>query len=75
MTTDPSRQIVIASFPSPAGATSALELLKGSTVGLGNTATIVRERASQVVVQAGGVVMGTSHESDLAAAMANLKRP
>lgn len=156
MTPDPSRHIVIASFPNPAGAISALELLKGSTVGLGNTATIVRdakgnvdfsesadwgvgksalvgaiagmllpgvgtitmaaggaiaayfidlgfpdallkqmgeglhenssmlvalvdassvERASQVVVQAGGTVMGTSHESDLAAAMANLKRP
>ena len=31
-------------------------------------------RAGEVIVQAGGTVMGTSHETDLAAAMASLKR-
>ena len=31
-------------------------------------------RATEVIAQAGGTVMGTSHETDLAAAMANLKR-
>jgi uncharacterized membrane protein len=31
-------------------------------------------RASEVIVQAGGVVLGTSHETDLAAAMATMKR-
>ncbi len=150
-----SRQILISSFATPTGASSALELLKGSAVSLGNTALVTRDasgkvdftesadwgvgksalvgaiaglllpgvgtitmaaggalaayfidlgfpdallkqmgegltpdssilvalvadsgvtRATEVIVQAGGTVMGTSHETDLAAAMANLKR-
>jgi len=32
-------------------------------------------RATEIIVQAGGSVMGISHETDLASAMANLKRP
>lgn len=32
-------------------------------------------RASEVIVQSGGTVLGTSHETDLAAAMATMKRP
>lgn len=32
-------------------------------------------RASEVIAQAGGTVLGTSHETDLAAAMATMKRP
>jgi len=32
-------------------------------------------RASDVIVQVGGTVMGTSHETDLAAAMATMQRP
>ena len=31
-------------------------------------------RASEVITQAGGTVMGTSHETDLAAAMATMQR-
>lgn len=150
------RKIIISSYSTPAGASSALELLKGADVSLGNTATVTRDengkvdfsesadwgigksalvgaiaglllpgvgtltmaaggalaayfidlgfpdallkqmgdglssnssmlvalvdegsvaRASEVIVQAGGTVMGTSHETDLAAAMANLRRP
>ena len=149
------RQILIANFATPAGASSALDLLKGSSVSLGNTALVTRDptgkvdftesadwgvgksalvgaiaglllpgvgsitmaaggalaayfidlgfpdallkqmgegltadssmlvalvedsgvtRAGEVIVQAGGTVMGTSHETDLAAAMASLKR-
>jgi len=149
------RRIVIASFPSPAGAASALDLLKGSSVSLGNTAVVTRDaagkvdftesadwgigksalvgaiagfllpgvgtitlaaggalaaylidlgfpdallkqmgegltpntsmlvalvdeasisRAGEVITQAGGAVMGSSHETDLAAAMEKLRR-
>ncbi len=32
-------------------------------------------RAAEVVAQAGGTVLGTSHETDLAAAMATMTRP
>jgi uncharacterized membrane protein len=150
-----SRQILVANFATPTGASSALDLLKGSSVSLGNTALVTRDatgkvdftesadwgvgksalvgaiaglllpgvgtitmaaggalaayfidlgfpdallkqmgegltpdssmlvalvddsgvtRAGEVIAQAGGTVMGTSHETDLAAAMANLKR-
>jgi uncharacterized membrane protein len=150
------RQILIANFTTPTGAASALDLLKGSSVNLGNTALVTRDavgkidftesadwgvgksalvgaiaglllpgvgtitmaaggalaayfidlgfpdallkqmgegltpdssmlvalvedagvaRATEVIAQGGGTVMGTSHETDLAAAMANLKRP
>jgi uncharacterized membrane protein len=149
------RKIIISSYPTPGGASSALELLKGAAVSLGNTATVTRDengkvdfsesadwgvgksalvgaiaglllpgvgtitmaaggalaayfidlgfpdallkqmgeglssnssmlvalvdegstaRAAEVIAQAGGTVMGTSHETDLAAAMANLRR-
>ncbi len=149
------RQILIANFATPAGASNALDLLKGSSVSLGNTALVTRDatgkveftesadwgvgksalvgaiaglllpgvgsitmaaggalaayfidlgfpdallkqmgegltadssmlvalvedsgvtRAGEVIVQAGGTVMGTTHETDLAAAMASLKR-
>ena len=149
------RKILIASFPSPAGAAGALDLLKGAAVSLGNTAIVTRDasgkvdftesadwgvgksalvgaiaglllpgvgtitlaaggalaayfidlgfpdallkqmgeglttntsmlvalidegsltRAGEVIAQAGGSVQGTSHETDLAAAMANLRR-
>ncbi len=149
------RKIIISSYSTPAGASAALELLKGASVSLGNTATVTRDengkvdfsesadwgigksalvgaiaglllpgvgtitlaaggalaayfidlgfpdallkqmgeglssnssmlvalvdeassaRAAEVIVQAGGTVMGTSHETDLAAAMANLRR-
>jgi len=33
------------------------------------------ERAGEVIAQAGGSVLGTSHETDLAAAMATMQRP
>jgi uncharacterized membrane protein len=149
------RKIIISSYSTPAGASAALELLKGAGVSLGNTATVTRDengkvdfsesadwgigksalvgaiaglllpgvgtitmaaggalaayfidlgfpdallkqmgdglssnssmlvalvdeasttRAGEVIAQAGGTVMGTSHETDLAAAMANLRR-
>lgn len=149
------RTILIAAFPTPLGAALTLDLLKVSTVQLGNTATVTRdasgkvdfnesadwgvgksalvgaiaglllpgvgtitmaiggalaayfidlgfpdallkqmgegldsnssmlvalvndvsvERASEVITQAGGTVVGTSHETDLAAAMANIRR-
>jgi uncharacterized membrane protein len=149
------RKIIISSYSTPAGASAALELLKGASVSLGNTATVTRDengkvdfsesadwgigksalvgaiaglllpgvgtitmaaggalaayfidlgfpdallkqmgeglssnssmlvalvdeasaaRAAEVIAQAGGTVMGTSHETDLAAAMANLRR-
>jgi len=32
-------------------------------------------RASEIIVKAGGTVMGTTHETDLAAAMATMQRP
>ncbi len=149
------RTILISAFSTPLGAGRALDLLKGSAVQLGNTATVMRdasgkvdfnesadwgvgksalvgaiaglllpgvgtitmaiggalaayfidlgfpdallkqmgeglapdssilvalvddvstERASSVITQAGGTVVGTSHETDLAAAMANIRR-
>jgi len=152
---DTTRKILITSFATPAGASSALELLKGATVSLGNTAIVMRDetgkveftesgdwgigksalvgaiaglllpgvgtitlaaggalaayfidlgfpdallkqmgegltanssmlvalvdegsvvRASEVIAQAGGTLMGTSQETDLAAAMANMRR-
>jgi uncharacterized membrane protein len=33
------------------------------------------ERAGEVIAQSGGSVLGTSHETDLAAAMATMQRP
>ncbi len=152
---DTTRKILITTFATPAGPSSALELLKGATVSLGNTAIVMRDetgkveftesgdwgigksalvgaiaglllpgvgtitlaaggalaayfidlgfpdallkqmgegltanssmlvalvdegsvvRASEVIAQAGGTLMGTSQETDLAAAMANLRR-
>jgi len=149
------RKILISSFPSPAGAKSALDLLKGAAISLGNTAIVTRDesgkvdftesadwgigksalvgalagfllpgvgtitlaaggalaayfidlgfpdallkqmgegltanssmlvalvdeggvaRATEIIAQASGEVLGTSHETDLAAAMASLRR-
>ncbi len=42
------RTILISSFPTPAGASNGLELLKGSAVRLGNTATVTRDASGQV---------------------------
>jgi uncharacterized membrane protein len=153
--TDVARKIMIASFPSPEGAESTLQLLKAAPVNLGNVAIVTRDangkvafnetqdwgvgksalvgaiaglllpgvgtitmaaggalaayfidlgfpdpllkqmgegletntsmlvalvdeagltRATEVITQGGGTTLGTSHETDLAAAMATMKR-
>jgi uncharacterized membrane protein len=42
------RRIVIASFTTPKGAESTLDLLKGASVGLGNTAVVTRNESGEV---------------------------
>lgn len=42
------RRIVIASFSTPNGAESTLDLLKGAAVGLGNTAVVTRDESGEV---------------------------
>lgn len=42
------RRIVIASFTTPKGAESTLDLLKGASVGLGNTAVVTRNDNGEV---------------------------
>jgi uncharacterized membrane protein len=48
MAEDVMRKIVIASFTTPNGAESTLELLKGATVSLGNTAVVTRDAGGEV---------------------------
>jgi uncharacterized membrane protein len=42
------RRIVIASFSTPQGAERTLDLLKGASVGLGNTAVVTRNESGEV---------------------------
>ncbi len=42
------RRIVIASFTTPNGAKSALDLVKGASIGLGNTAVVTRNDSGEV---------------------------
>lgn len=64
-----------AGFPDPL----LKQMGEGLDIGSSMLVTLVEEmgvtRASEVIMQAGGTVMGTSHETDLAAAMATMQRP
>lgn len=43
-----SRKILISGFPTPTGAAAALDLLKASSVALGNTAIVTRDASGKV---------------------------
>ncbi len=48
MSTDGTRKILIANFPDTTGASRAIDLLKGGSVGLGNTAIVTRDADGKV---------------------------
>lgn len=48
MAEEVARRIVIASFITPNGAKSTLDLLKGASIGMGNTAVVTRDDGGEV---------------------------